>query len=147
MSETPDPGTNAPATYLLATQIPGALGYEHDELERVLPDTFEYDGSTVALVINGTGESKAKTIGSGDRAVALPIYAGSIFVVIDGKPTVTLTPAGGEWFYDPFEGGAFGPDHPVDDVELFLLRALHARLTELGEELPPLEKLLDGGDA
>lgn len=153
MSETPDPGDDhsVPASYRLATAIPGAKGLETGSLDSLVSDTFEHGQQTVGLVFNYSGEGASKTIGSGDEAIALPIYAGCVFAVIDGCPTVTLTPTGGEWFFDPFDGRApFGPDHPVGECERYLLDALHFRLRELGEELPPIEELLatdDGGES
>lgn len=135
----------APVTYMLASGIPGAIGYDLDDVDRIIPHTFEYGNQRIGLVINGTGEPKSKVIGDadGDGAVMLPIYAGSVLVIVDGTPMVTVTPSGGEWFIDPFEGGKYGPDHPVDQSERFLLEALHNQLLELGEDLPPLEDLAD----
>lgn len=141
-----------PATYRLAVMLPGALEHPLEDLDRLLPERFEHDGRDVLVVLNGTDQpsattATARTDDGEDEKLQIPIYPGGAFVVIDSTPVVTLTPEGGEWFFDPFDGGRFGPDHPIDDAEQYILEALHARLIGLGEELPDdLDAMVAGGD-
>lgn len=128
-----DMAREAPAPYVLATQLPAACNINPPA--EVWPHRFEVGEEDWLVVLNGSGEPWVKGARAGEhieKVVTFVVPQGCAFVAVDGKARAILRPDAGEYF-------AGDTDAWVDRIT----RVLHGRLADLGLELPALGELLE----
>ena len=123
--------------YVLASQYPEADGDSQADMASVLHKTWDDDGDTWTLALNGSGEDWYPTVSPVSDAMPDPckveVYAGSHLLSVDDEALAILHPGHEEYFVD-------------QDVTAIWARAmvtaLRDRLVELGVDLPPASEFL-----
>lgn len=138
VSDITDMARDAPAPWVLATQLPAACNINPPA--EVWPHRFDAvvddDSEDWLVVLNGSGEPWVKGAHAGRESepVTFVVPQGCAFVAIDGKARAILRPDAGEYY---------PPDGDVEALVERIVEELHARLVTLGMELPDVDSLLE----
>lgn len=132
----------APALYGLIALLPQAHGVPESELRSIRTDTWDDEGSTWTVKLNGTGQTHYPTVspigGGWPDPSAVEMFAGTFLVLVDDEALLLAHPTHLEWFTTP------GEPHESKVWERAAIHAVRDRLDEVGldEDLPPAEEFV-----
>lgn len=132
---------NSPPTWALASRLKDAYEIPRSEWEQVLRFEWDEESELISVQCNGSGAAWVRTGptygGDFPSPAAIAVPAGCHVVSVDREAVLKTKPDGQEFFC---------AKDRTKHWEEYLIRVLHARLREKGDDLPPVDKFLVSKD-
>jgi len=125
---------DVPVAYGFTCELPAAHDEPLHELDRLWYDHFDAGDRNWMFILNGDDDVREI------ESLGLLLEAGAVFIICENTLLGKVTPLKLTWFFDPDTGDRLKNEVDVRYWDDLVIKTLHARLTEMGRDLPDLQE-------